>query len=472
MERPDSTLTLRPGRRREPRTTRDPHILVALDCNRPLDPCTRCSLTDAGSATFGRAPDRRIAFIDDPSGKFLDVGLPDGWMSKVHARFCRVGEHWMIEDAHSKNGTFVNALPIERALLSPGDLIELGRTVLLYGDAAPPADELQPVLDSTQLKSPLPGFPTWSPAFARALADLEAVARSDVPIVIRGESGTGKELIARAIHQVSGRRGPILAVNCAAISEKLVESELFGYRKGAFTGAEEDRPGLFRSADSGTLLLDEIGDLPEQAQGTLLRVLQEQEVVPVGAARPIKVDVRVVAATQVDLKALAAESTFRRDLIARLAGHTLELPPLRERREDLSLLIPSLLRRIAPEHAHQVSFTPAAARALFTYDWPLNVRELEHALRVAVVLARGRPVELEHLPDEVRAARPHTTKASAESSFVPRRPEELRRREQLVELLRKHKGNVSAVARAIGKTRAQVHRWIRRYALDTHGFRR
>jgi transcriptional regulator with GAF, ATPase, and Fis domain len=327
------------------------------------------------------------------------------------------------------------------------------------------------VIDSTHLKATMPGFQSWNPVLTHALAALEPIARSSVPVVVRGESGTGKELIARAIHQVSGRPGPMLAVNCGAISEKLVESELFGYRKGAFTGAEEDRPGLFRSAERGTLLLDEIADLPEQTQAALLRVLQEQEVVPVGATRPIKVDVRIIAATQTDLKKMVADGHFRADLLARLAGLTIELPPLRERREDLGLLIATLLRRVSPHGAGEVVFTAPAARALFAYGWPLNIRELEQALRAAVVLARAGSIELEHLPEDVRQARFRAPGNPSEVGVSVLPEEHRRRRDELVDLLRQHEGNVSAVARAIGKTRAQVHRWIRRYALDTHAFR-
>jgi DNA-binding NtrC family response regulator len=474
MGAPDSTLTLRPEPRGGARTTSapDPHVLLAFDCDRPTASSTRYSLRHVEEATFGRAADRRFAFVDGPTGRQLSVGIPDVWMSKTHATLRRNGEHWTIEDADSKNGTIVNGSSVARALLAPGDLIELGRTLLLYGDGPPPSAATEPVVDSASLKLSLPGFPTWNRALGRVLAELEAIAASAVPVVIHGESGTGKELIARAIHQASRRSGPMLAVNCGAISEKLVESELFGHRRGAFTGADEDRPGFFRSADRGTLLLDEIGELPQQAQAALLRVMQEQEVVSVGATHPVKVSVRVVSATQRDLKAIVAQGRFRADLLARLAGFSAELPPLRDRREDLGLLIGILLRRLSPADTGQIAFTGRAARALFTYGWPLNVRELEQALRAGLVLAGKGPVDLEHLPASVRTAR-HADAAPSEPATVAKlAADEGNRREQLVELFQKHAGNVSAVAREIGKTRAQVHRWIRRYALQVQHFRR
>src|SRR5437588_230906 len=188
---------------------------------------------------------------------------------------------------------------------------------------------------------------TLSPVCRCQRARVGLGARARIPVLLLGETGTGKELIARAVHDLSGRTGPFLAVNCGALPETLVESELFGYRKGAFSGAYEDRPGLVRSSDKGTLLLDEIGSLPLPAQAALLRVLQEEEVVPVGATRPLRVNLRVVAATHEDLGVLASQELFRADLLARLSGFTLDLPPVRERREDVGLFLTSLLRKLA-----------------------------------------------------------------------------------------------------------------------------
>jgi transcriptional regulator of acetoin/glycerol metabolism len=247
-------------------------------------------------------------------------------------------------------------------------------------------------------------------------------------------------------------------VNCGAIPENLVESELFGYRKGAFTGALEDRPGLVRSADGGTLLLDEIGDLPLSAQAALLRVLQEDEVTPVGGTRPQKIDLRIVAATHRELQALARERKFRDDLLARLSGFVVRLPPLRERREDLGLLTAAILRKASVETPLSVE----AARALLAYDWPGNVRELEKALQSAAVLSEGEAIELEHLPELL-----HTPKESG-----PLGAEEQGRRDELVTLLRQYAGNVTQVARKMGKARQQIQRWLRRYGLDALHFRR
>jgi DNA-binding NtrC family response regulator len=269
--------------------------------------------------------------------------------------------------------------------------------------------------------------------------------------------------VARAVHALSRRTGAFVPINCGALPPTLIESTLFGHRKGAFSGAGEDRPGLVRSADRGTLLLDEIGDLPAAAQVTFLRVLQEHEVVPVGDARPVKVDVRLVTATHRPLGDLVQSGTFRADLYARMAGLTVRLPRLAERREDLGLLVGTLLRRLVPD-PDKVSFAVAAARALFRHDWPLNVRELEKSLGVAVALAGGGQVKLEHLPEAVRGQPPPALPAGGEGDD--------RLRAELVALLTEHNGNISMVARAMGKGRMQIHRWLKRYGLEPAAFRR
>jgi DNA-binding NtrC family response regulator len=255
-----------------------------------------------------------------------------------------------------------------------------------------------------------------------------------------------------------------------------VETELFGYRKGAFSGANEDRPGLVRSAAGGTLFLDELGDLPLAAQSAFLRLLQEREVTPVGDHRAVPVDVRVVTATHRHLASAAERGTFRADLLARLAGFTVHLPALRERREDLGLLTAAFLGRFASDPAVAVSFTLAAARALFAHAWPLNVRELEKCIERALVIAGGKPLDLEHFPELTGApgecVRSSAAAAVADSSALPLRPltaDEQKHREALLVLLRQHSGNISAVARATGKARNQIQRWIRRYGISREG---
>ena len=229
-----------------------------------------------------------------------------------------------------------------------------------------------------------------SPPMLELFAMIDRVAASGVPVLIQGETGTGKELVARALHDASARKaGPFLAENCAAISENLLESELFGHKKGAFTGAVADRPGHFVVADGGTVFLDEIGDMPLSMQAKLLRVLQDGEVRAVGANTTRKVDVRILAATHRDLPAAVASGDFREDLMFRLNVVTLHLPPLRERGDDVRAIARAILPGIAEEVGREASISEEALAALAAWSWPGNVRELENELRRAVALAGG-----------------------------------------------------------------------------------
>ena len=418
-------------------------------------PPARFRLSGLQEVELGRGPERRAELL---AGSKLRLQLADRWTSTVHARLLDPAA-WRVEDAGSKNGTWVNGEAVETHKLRDGDVLEVGHALYLFREALPWAQP--PVLEASALKPAAPGLATLHPLLAEQLERLPALASSSVPVILQGETGTGKEVLANALHALSGRAGQLTAVNCAALPRTLVESELFGYRKGAFSGATEDRTGLVRSADKGTLLLDEIGDLPLEVQGTLLRVLQEGEVMPVGATKPVKVDVRVIAASHRDLADLVSRNLFRADLLARLSGFVLKLPPLRERREDLGLLVWALLQRIAP--GRKLSLEGEAARALLRYSWPLNVRELEKCLAAAVAFTQGEKIALSGLPEAV---------ASALRAETPPEPDSDERRAKLLRLLQEHAGNVTAVAQALDLSRMQVHRWIRRYGIDAGAFRR
>ena len=247
-----------------------------------------------------------------------------------------------------------------------------------------------------------------SAAIDRVRREIESVARSDLAVLILGETGVGKELAARAVHAGSRRRGaPLIQVNCAALPESVIESELFGHVRGAFTGASSSRPGKFEIADGGTLLLDEIGELPLSVQPVLLRVLQDGEVQRVGADRPLRVDVRIVAATNRDLEREVAAGRFRADLYHRLHVFPLRVPPLRERREDIPLLIAHFLQKFSKDLAKDVrGVTPEALAILERYHWPGNIRELENVLERAIVLGAGDMLGADSLPESVRRERP------------------------------------------------------------------
>jgi DNA-binding NtrC family response regulator len=294
---------------------------------------------------------------------------------------------------------------------------------------------------------------TLDPELAARFDELRRIAQSDVPVLVGGPTGTGKERVAQAIHTMSRRSGALVPVNCASLPASLVESELFGHKKGAFSGAIADAPGLVVASSGGTLFLDEIGDLPAAAQAALLRVLEEHEVRAVGATAVTKVDLRVVAATHRDLDAMIEDEQFREDLLARLAGFELELPPLTERRVDLG----AMLAEITPD----ATFAAATIRALLAYAWPRNVRELVRALERAAALAGTGEITPAHLPDEIATAKFTAPPVAAPDA----------RRDELVALLEKHKGNVSKVAVDLGRVRQQVQRWLKRYGLDPERYR-
>jgi transcriptional regulator with GAF, ATPase, and Fis domain len=457
------------------------HLVLAFEAARPLAASSRHSLDEVEVVNIGRASSRRWERDLQAGTRQLTLRVPDPRLSSNHARIAHVYGRWIVEDLESRNGTFVNGQRVPRAPLADGDLIEVGQTFLLFRDLAT-TPEQRPDVDAGELSPPVAEMATLSPALEKEFAGVAQVATTGVPILISGESGTGKEILAHAVHRLSGRGHEFVAVNCAALPEGLVEAELFGHRKGAFSGALEDRPGLVRSADGGTLFLDEIGDLRESSQGALLRVLQEREVLPVGGTKAIKVDLRVVAATHRDLPDLVAHNRFRSDLLARVSGYSVSLPALRERREDLGLLIAALLRRLAPASADKLSFTVAAARALFLYSWPHNVRELERCLETASALAGERPIDVEHLPGPVRTGESGPV-SSPSLTPVPRRPAELADDDaalgpdrgptcrELEALMHEHQGNLSAVARALGKDRVQIRRWLKRCYLDPRSFR-
>jgi DNA-binding NtrC family response regulator len=245
-----------------------------------------------------------------------------------------------------------------------------------------------------------------SPSMREVFREMAHIAPTQATVLILGESGTGKELVARAIHRQSARsKGPFLAVNCSAIPSTLVEAEFFGAERGAYTDAKESRPGRFEQAHGGTLFLDEVGDLPLEAQAKLLRVLQEREVTRLGSGRSIKVDVRVLAATNKNLRTAVTKGLFREDLLYRLDVLTLNLPPLRDRGSDVSLLVDHLVDRLCRELGVAAkTVSPEAQRLLLTYDWPGNIRELENTLRRAIVLAEDSVICGHDLPGRIRGA--------------------------------------------------------------------
>jgi transcriptional regulator of acetoin/glycerol metabolism len=440
--REDSELLLRPSA--------SAALILAFDSQRPNHAPSICSLVGVRRVLISRGADALDRTVLN-GASVLDVHCDDEWMSSPHATLEVDSDGaWVLCDARSKNGTRVHGVPVYRHRLQDGDWIEMGSTFILYRASRPYDSRMPTELGYRDaLADP---FGTLSPSVAAALSPIRRLAPTQLPILIMGETGTGKEVAARAVHGLSGRPGDFVALNCAALPETLAESELFGHVRGAFSGAERDQLGLVRAADRGTLFLDEVGELSLALQAKLLRVLQEQEVTPVGATRPVRVDLRILSATNRRLDREVEAGRFRADLLARLSGYRLDLPRLRDRAEDFGLLLSRLLSRIG---AGGTTLDRAVIRQLLAYDWPHNIRELEQVLRAAVALAGpGERIQLRHLPQAVLG-------------FASMDPV----RSRLEGLLKSHAGNVSAVARDMGKARVQIRRWCKRYGLDPFSYR-
>ncbi|HRO10811.1 sigma-54-dependent Fis family transcriptional regulator [Amaricoccus sp.] len=341
----------------------------------------------------------------------------------------------------------VEKLPeFSRALAPVDGLLETQRGGIIFARAVPPAARPRPTVENRP-PAPLGAVHGGDPAMERLAVRAAKGVDRQISVILRGETGTGKEFIARAMHRSSRRRGPFVAINCAALPETLIESELFGHAPNAFTGAHaRGKKGLIREAHGGTLFLDEIGDMPLGLQARLLRVLSEREVLPVGASRAEPVDIRVISASHRDLAGLVAHGRFRQDLYYRLNGLVLDVPPVRER-ADLEWLI----GRIAGRVEGRVDFSQAAMRLLLAHDWPGNVREIINVCELCAALCDGGPVEPDDLPREIASPAPRTDRAGERA---------------LVQLLRQCEGNVSAAARMAGIDRSTFYRRLHRAGID------
>jgi len=423
----------------------------------------------AGEPVRLRGKDPELIIGRDES---CNVHLTGNDVSRRHAVLRRSpeGTGATIADLGSRNGVRVNGRLVAEAPLGPGDVVRIGGWVGIVTASPGPFEELAPGL--------------WGgAALQAALAPLRQAAVSDLPIVLEGETGCGKEVVTRALHRWSGRTGPLVAVNCAALPEGLAEGELFGYRRGAFTGADRASPGYFRGADGGTLLLDEVSDLPLVLQAKLLRVLEERAVQPLGETRPVPIDVRVVVAGQQPLMDVMRAGRFRADLLARLDGLTVRIPPLRTRREDVLPMFSRLLE------AHGQGQTPAIdvdlAERLCLHDWPFNVRELVLLARRLLTLhgAEG-TLRAEHLPKRIVEGTLDVVTPSAAGKVsdpllpalpapaAPPRPiSEPVELPALVVALRASGGNVARAASILGISRQRAYRLMEGQSVDLETMR-
>jgi DNA-binding NtrC family response regulator len=427
-----------------------------------------------------------------PTDGRATLALPDGTVSSLHARIQRAADEsdlFVIHDLHSTNGTYVDGRRAEGPTpLNSGSVLFLGSHVLLFRLVTP--TELEHLREDEA--EPLAPISTLSPALATTAAKLRRLARSDAEILLVGETGVGKEVFSSAVHRLSGRTGKLVAINCAAIPRELVESELFGYEKGAHSTAQARKTGLVELAHGGTLFLDEIGDMPLELQSKLLRFLQDRKFSPLGSTRTIEADVRIVAATSrvgFDKTAHVQDA-----LLGRLGAQPILLPPLRDRIEDIGRLAAHFLREVPDRRA----FEPDAFKALHLHDWPLNVRELQKVITEAEVLSRGAPaIGFEHLPSSILTnVRVEAEDESDDTHVDPGPPQmpaggsfegvvrdrapaagttRVRRpapsRDELIAELTRCQGSVARVARRMNRQYAVVWRIIQRYGIDAALYR-
>lgn len=396
-------------------------------------------------------------------GRAGDWAISDRRISRVHARFTWLANTGgcMAEDLGSRNGLRVNGQAVDRVLLEGGEVVRLGdtfMTCLIDDDDAPePSQPMTPMV-------------ARSAESRRILSSIQRVAATGLRVLIMGESGVGKEVLAQELHACSGRKGPLVPINCGAIPSALAESVLFGHRKGAFTGADRDSVGLVKSANAGTLFLDEVGELHLDIQVKLLRVLESGEVRPVGSTSTTAVDLRVVSATNRDLFTAVEEGKFRGDLFARLAEWVVVAPPLRERKADILPLFELFVRR---RQGAWATPRPDAVETLLTHGWTYNVRELERVAKVVSVNVKpGTAISRSDLPKEV-FERPTfgygaTERDSSDESLADRAPPT---DDELRSLLRLHKGCVADVAYDLGRHRNQIYRWLKRFHIDLDEYR-
>ena len=415
-----------------------------------------------------------------PGNDFL---LDHPTVSSVHLEIATTDKGFRLRDLGSTNGTFINGVRVLEALLEDGQTITVGEVKLGFSIAREKIS--QPMSEATELH----GAVGTSPAMRAIFSRVERVAKTDATVLINGETGTGKEVIAWALYEASKRKDqPFVVVDCGAIARNLIESELFGHEKGAFTGAVSRRLGAFERASGGTLFLDELGELELELQPKLLRALERREIQRVGGEKTLPVDVRIVAATNRDLRAMVARGEFREDLYYRLAVVTLELPPLRERKEDIELLVRHFLKDMG---ASLDDLPEGALQRFLEHPWPGNCRELKNAVERAVVLGEmrflGAPLggQLEAQPGAPQGAQPGAAPGArapvpvaegAEGRFVVDVERAYKDQkadvvadfeERYVRLLMKeHAGNVSAAARKAGIDRMSLHKILARYGLD------
>jgi transcriptional regulator of acetoin/glycerol metabolism len=450
---PNDSITLVPRKRQKEDRRQVPVLLIVGNAEGKRPPPNSRIVVFEKSLVVGRKP------VTTPEPGTSNLTLPDRMVSSRHATISRAGDKFELTDLGSTNGTVVDGVVAHPTVkLHEGSLVFIGGHAAVFRLIS--INELAAIV--TELERPLGPVSTINPTLAVLCGKLRKLAESGEEILLTGETGVGKEIYANAIHRASGRKGKFVAINCAAIPRELVESELFGYVRGAHSQAAASKPGIIEDADGGTLFLDEIGEMAPELQTKLLRFTQDRILAPVGGVRPRRIDTRIVAATsRTTAPGKTTNLGLRADLAARLGAEPIRIPPLRERVEDVG----ALMEHLMGERPH--SFELAAFQALCLHPWPGNVRELGKVVTSAEALSRGSDrITTEHLP-EVIAAAPGRVRSSPGRRASRPPPKAV----ELEELMRRFNGNMLRVARELDRKPALVYRWAKRFRLNVDDFR-
>jgi len=450
---PNDSITLVPRTRRKEELRQVPVVLVCGNADGTMpDPAERVVTFDT-SLLLGR----KEVTAREPGAAALVIR--DRMVSGQHATIARTDAGFELTDLGSTNGTVVDGVPAQpTAKLHEGSLIFIGGHAVVFRMAS--LTELAAI--ATEMEAPLGPVGTVNPTLAVICSKLRKLAEADEELLLTGETGVGKEVYANAIHRASGRKGRFVAINCAAIPRELVESELFGYVRGAHSQAASSKPGIIEDAEGGTLFLDEVGEMAPELQTKLLRFTQDRLLIPVGGTRARRIDTRILAATsRTTAPAKTGAGGLRADLAARLGAEPIRIPPLRERIEDLGALTAFLLGERAKP------FELGAFQALCLHQWPGNVRELAKVVTAAEALARGGDrIMADHLPKAIAAAPGRMRSSPGRRSSRPP-PTAI----ELEELMRRFNGNMLRVARELDRKPALVYRWAKRFGLSADDFR-
>jgi transcriptional regulator of acetoin/glycerol metabolism len=450
---PNDSITLVPRKRTKEERRQVPVLLIVGNAEGKRPAQNSRVVVFEKALVVGRKP------VTTPEPGASSLTLPDRMVSGRHATISRAGDKFELTDLGSTNGTVVDGVVAHPTVkLHEGSLLFIGGHAAVFRMIS--INELAAVV--TELERPLGPVSTINPTLAVLCGKLRKLAEAGEEILLTGETGVGKEIYANAIHRASGRKGKFVAINCAAIPRELVESELFGYVRGAHSQAAASKPGIIEEAEGGTLFLDEVGEMAPELQTKLLRFTQDRLLAPVGGVRPRRIDTRIIAATsRTTAPGKSTNLGLRADLAARLGAEPIRIPPLRDRVEDLGALMSFLMG----ERVH--SFELAAFQALCLHPWPGNVRELGKVMTSAEALARGSDrITTEHLP-EVIAAAPGRVRSSP-GRRASRPPPTAA---ALEELMRRFNGNMLRVARELDRKPALVYRWAKRFRLNVDDFR-